>query len=108
MAKPHGDFKFADVMQVGTLIFFFLFLFGLLQSLHKRESIVLLAVMVYFLLVAGAFFAESRQLLPIVPLYHLFAASALAMLARAALANVKPSDVLKRRRQEILQRRKEV
>ena len=76
--------EFANVMHVGTLIFLFLLVFGMLQSLHKRESILLLVTMVYFLLVEAVSFAESRHLLPLVPLYHLFAASALAILATAA------------------------
>ena len=75
---------FANIMHAATLIFIFLLVLGLLKSLHKRESILLFTTMVYFLFVAWVSFAESRYLLPIVPLYLLFAASALAMLAKAA------------------------
>ena len=76
--------EFANVMHMGTLIFIFLLVYGLFQSLHKRESVLLLATMVYFLLLEFVSSHETRHLLPIVPLYHLFAASALAILARAA------------------------
>ena len=69
------------VMHVGTLAFIFLTLYGVIRSLGRLESVILVVVIGYFFLLGFVFFAEARFFLPIVPLYLVFSAVPLFLLA---------------------------
>lgn len=59
---------------VGTVAAMALALIGVLVSLRRRIGWILLTTLAYFYAIEFVSFAEARHLLPLVPLYILFAA----------------------------------
>jgi hypothetical protein len=83
------SFAFLRVLQAATLVFILLAVLGLVRSLSKPECWAMLAIVMYYFLIQFVSFAEARYMLPIVPLYILFATYGLSLSARALWRDFK-------------------
>jgi len=81
-ALTDGSSTFLRILHMATLGFVVFAVLGLAGSLSKSEGLALLAIIMYFFLVQFMSFAEARYMLPIVPLYILFASYGLSLLVR--------------------------